>query len=172
MIEESGTKVVVIDKSDNVLRLEDKIRAHKNPFPLHRAISVVIYDSDKILIQKRSSLKPTWPLYWSNTCCTHPYKGESYLDAAKRRLKEEMGISTEFKEKFRFIYQAKYDKEYGEHELDVVFIGSYSGKVRPNPKEVADYKWIKVPELLENIKKESGKYTPWFKIIIGRLHKG
>lgn len=166
------TKIVLVDKKDKVLGYKDKVETHKNPVPLHRASSVVIYDNDKMLIQKRSALKPTWPLYWSNTCCTHPYKGESYIGAARRRLREEMGFDTVLKEEFRFIHKAKYDKEFGEHELDCVFVGSYSGKVNPDPKEIADFKWVEVSKLMSEIKKKPDKYTPWFKIILQRLHKG
>jgi isopentenyl-diphosphate delta-isomerase len=67
-------QVVLVDKNDKVVGYKDKLEAHKNPVPLHRAVSVLIFNSgkDKVLIQKRSKNKPTWPLYWSNTVCTHP----------------------------------------------------------------------------------------------------
>ena len=164
-------KVVLVDKDDKVVGFEEKTKAHKNPVPLHRAISVLIYDKDrkKMLLQKRASNKPTWPLYWSNATCTHPLKGETYRHAAQRRLKEEMGFSTPLKQIFKFSYHAKYDDIWGENELDAVFEGYYEGAVKPDPIEAADYKWVSLKELKKDVKKNPGKYSPWFKIILKKL---
>lgn len=144
----------------------------KHLLPLHRAISVVIFDNSgkKIMLQKRASGKPTWPLFWSNTCCTHPFKDEDYITCAKRRLKEEMGFETPLTEKFRFIYQADYDSVWGEHEYDVVFEGTYEGEVKADPQEAADWKWMLVTDLLKDVKINPELYTPWFKIILERLY--
>lgn len=165
--------IILVDKKDKILGYKEKLLAHKNPVPLHRAISVVIFSPDKkkMLLQKRSAQKPTWPFFWSNACCTHPTKGESYKNAAERRLKEEMGIRTPLKEIFRFEYSAKYDQVWGEHELDTVFEGYYEGKIDPDPKEVAEYKWMLVSKLLEDVEKNSKEYTPWFKIILNKIFK-
>lgn len=171
MSKKKDIKVVVVDKSDRVIGFKSKLEAHMNPVPLHRAISVVIFSTDKkkMLLQKRSKFKPTWPLYWSNTVCSHPYKNESYADAANRRLREEMGFSTSLKEDIRFIYRAEMDETWGEHEYDVVFSGSYEGAVNPDPKEAADHKWITIRELKKDIIENSGKYTPWFTIILQKM---
>src|SRR3972149_7078953 len=155
--------VVLVDRDDNVLGYKEKFEAHHNPVPLHRAISVVIYDKTRkyMLLQKRSTQKVTWPGFWSNTSCTHPLPDESYKDAAERRLFEEMGIKTPLTESFNFIYKAKYDKTWGEHELDHVFVGEYDGKVKLNPDEAEDYKWMKITDLKKDIKDNPGIYTPW-----------
>ena len=165
------SEVVLVDEKDGVIGYKDKFAAHKNPVPLHRAISIVIFSPDrkKILLQKRSTKKPTWPLYWSNTVCSHPYKNESYANAAARRLKEEMGFSTALKEKFKFTYNAEMNKTWGEHELDAVFEGIYAGPVTPNTNEAADHKWMTIDELKKDIKKSPEIYTPWFKIILEKF---
>jgi len=164
-------QVVLVDETDNVVGYEEKYAAHKNPVPLHRAISVVIYDQGRkrMLLQKRVGSKPTWPLYWSNAVCTHPMDGESYEDCAHRRLKEEFGFDTKLEEKYRFTYEADYDGEWGEHEFDVVFTGVYEDSVKPNPEEVAEYKWIDIQELEKDLQENPKLYTPWFKMIIESL---
>lgn len=164
-------KVVLVDEKDNVVGLEDKVKAHKNPVPLHRAISVLIYSKDrkKMLLQKRAKGKPTWPLFWSNTTCTHPLEGESYKDAAIRRLKEEMGIETELSEILKFTYKDEFDETWGEHEYDVVFEGTYDGLIDPDPEEAADHKWMDTVELKRDIKSSPDSYTPWFKIIMDKI---
>jgi len=164
-------KVVLVDRKDNIVGYKEKFETHKNPVPLHRAISVVIFDKTggKMLIHKRSKLKKTWPLFWTNPCCTNVRPEETHKESAERRLKEEMGIRTSLSEKFKFIYEAKYDETWGEHEFDHVFVGRYSGKVNPDSDEVSDYKWIEIDKLKKDIKENPEKYTPWFKMILGRL---
>lgn len=162
-------KVVLVDKDDKKIGLEEKVKAHKHPVALHRAISVIILDRDRILLQKRSAYKPAWPLFWSNTCCTHPRDGESKEACAMRRLKEEMGFSTAVKPRFKFIYKAKYDDTFGEHELDTVLVGEYSGPIKPDNKEVAEYKWVKISELKKDLKENPQIYTPWFKRIFSKM---
>lgn len=163
--------VVLVDKKDKILGYKEKFAAHKNPVLLHRAISVVIFDKagKKMLLQKRAKDKPTWPGFWSNTCCTHPFPKESYKMAASRRLKEEMGFSVPLKEVFKIIYQAKYDKTWGENEYDIVFIGCYSGDINSDPKEVAKYRWINFKDLNKDVSINPQIYTPWFKIILKKL---
>jgi isopentenyl-diphosphate delta-isomerase len=167
------TQVVLVDDKDKVIGYKEKFEAHKHTVSLHRAISVVVFDKDrrKMLIHKRAKTKATWPLFWTNACCTHPLKGESYKAAAERRLKEEMGFSTPLKQVFKFIYEAKFNETWGEHELDAVFVGNYSGEIKPDPEEVDSYKWVKIEKLLNDVKKNPDRYTPWFKIILEKLEK-
>jgi len=80
-----------------------------------------------------------------------------------------MGFLTSLEEVFKFIYRAKYNEIWGERELDQVFVGSYSGEVKPNPDEAEDYKWISMTKLKKDIKENPEIYTPWFKIIIEKL---
>ena len=166
-------QVVLVNGQDKIIGYREKFAAHKIPVSLHRAISVVIFDPSgkKMLLQKRAEAKPTWPLFWSNACCTHPYKNESYLACAERRIREEMGFKAALTEIFRFIYRANYDEIWGEHEYDVVFEGKYEGEVRPEPEEAADWKWVKVKELLGDVKNNPGVYTPWFRIILEKLYE-
>ncbi len=164
-------KAVLVDTQDRVLSYKDVIDTHKNPVPLHRAISVIIYDKKKesMLLQKRSKYKKPWPLFWTNTVCANVRPNETYKQTAVRRLWEEMGIKTPLKEQFVFTYEAKYDKTWGEHEIDHFFTGVYEGKILPNPLEAAGYDWIDIKELKKDIKINPDKYTPWFKIILKRI---
>lgn len=165
-------EIVLVDKEDRVVGLKEKFAAHKIPVPLHRAISIVIFSPDKkqMLITKRSSKKPTWPLYWSNSVCSHPYPKEIYYQAAQRRLYEELGIKTPLKEVFKFIYKAEMDnKIWGEHEYDAVFVGKYEGPLRPNPDEIIGYEWLDIGKVKKDLAKDPKKYTPWFKILLRKL---
>jgi isopentenyl-diphosphate Delta-isomerase len=171
-MKKNSIQVVLVNELDKELGLKEKYAAHKTPFPLHRAISIVIFNKNKrqMLITKRSAGKLTWPYYWSNSVCSHPYPGETYAVAAKRRIYEELGFNTYLKEAFHFTYSAVMDnKIWGEHELDHVFTGNYEGPVCPNPDEVAGYEWIEIGELKRDLKENPKKYTPWFKIVLTKL---
>ena len=163
--------VVLVDENDRVVGYGKKFATHKNPVPLHRAISVVIFNPGrtKMLLQQRAASKSTWPLFLSNACCTHPLPGEDDAVCAARRLKEEMGFETPLRQLFKFVYEVKYDEIWGEHELDTVFEGVYDGEVNADAGEAAGYKWMDVSELKKDIEANGSKYTPWLKIILGRM---
>jgi isopentenyl-diphosphate delta-isomerase len=166
--------IVLVNNDNEIMGLKEKFLAHKIPVPLHRAISIVIFNPDKtkMLITKRAKTKPTWPGIWSNAVCSHPKDGETHADAADRRLMEELGFKTPLTEAFRFIYSAEMDnKIWGENEYDAVFTGNYEGQILPNPEETSDYKWINVSDLKTEIKSSPKKYTPWFGIILNKLKK-
>ena len=163
--------IVLVDEKDNVLGFKEKFETHKIPVPLHRAISIVVFNGDKMLITKRAEDKPTWPGFWTNAVCTHPYPKETYQKAAERRIFEELGFKTPLKEIFSFIYKAKMESgDWGEHELDHVFSGSHEGLIKPNPDEIESYEWVEIGKLKKDVVKDPKKYTPWFKIILKRIN--
>ena len=164
--------VVLVDKNDKFLGLKEKFATHKIPVPLHRAISIVIFNRDKseMLITRRAKTKPTWGGFWTNAVCTHPYPDESYQKTAERRIYEELGFKTPLKEAFVFDYKAEMDnKIWGECELDHVFTGNYEGQIIPNSDEISDYEWVRVGYLKKDIRENPDKFTPWFKIILEKL---
>ena len=163
-------QVILVDSKDNVLGYEEKFKCHHNPVKLHRAISVVIFnDRNEMLITKRSSLKKTWPGFWTNACCSHPRRNETHEEAAKRRVREELGIEIEPKFLFKLEYSAKYDETWGENELDWFFMAKHNGAIKPDKNEVEEWKYIGKEELKKDIKENSNKYTPWFKIALPKV---
>lgn len=164
-------KVVLIDENDCEIGTMSKMEAHQKAL-LHRAISVFIFNSKgEWLLQRRALEKYHSSGLWSNTACTHPRPGESYLEAAQRRLKEEMGMNCELRDLFHFIYKEKLDNELTEHELDHVFIGYSDETPKYNVEEVCDYKYIPYNELTNDIHENPDKYTYWFKHVIENVQK-
>jgi isopentenyl-diphosphate delta-isomerase len=165
-------QVVLVDKNDNEIGIEEKIRAHENGGKLHRAFSIFIFNSKgEMLLQLRSVKKYHFGGLLTNTCCSHPRPGESLEHAIHRKLKQEFGFDTELKEKFSFTYQADFDNGLSEHEFDHVFIGTFDGEPKPNPEEIDDFKWIDMEELKKDVNENPEKYAPWFKIAIDQVSK-
>ena len=165
-------QIVLVDEINNVLGYMGKLEAHQKAL-LHRAISVIIFNSKgEMLIQQRALTKYHWAGIWSNTCCSHPRKDETFQAAAERRLFEELGIKTPLKEEFHFIYKA-YDEPSGltEWEYDTVFTGVCDDSFEFNKDEVVSIRWLKTEELLSDIEKNPEQYSFWFKIILEELKK-
>ncbi len=158
--------VVLVDENDRPIGVSEKLAAHRKGL-LHRAFSIFIFNEQgHMLLQKRAEHKYHSGGLWSNACCSHPRPGESLLQAVRRRLREELGITCPIKKAFDFIYRIHLTRGLIEHELDHVFYGLYNGKIHPNPDEVADYRWMKIDSLLSSLRFQPEKYTEWFKIIL------
>lgn len=159
-------ELILVNSKDEETGTIEKMEGHKKGL-LHRAISVIIFNSSgDILLQKRAKNKYHSGGLWSNSTCTHPKKGEKNIDAAKRRLKEEMGITADLEEKFSFIYKAFLDNNMIEHEYDYVFFGVTDQLPILNKNEVSDYKYITYLNLINDIEMFPDNYTTWFKIIL------
>ena len=157
-------KVILVDENDNQVGVMPKLEAHQKGL-LHRAFSIFIFNSKyELLLQKRASSKYHSGGLWTNTCCSHPREGEEILDAAKRRLIEEMGIDTSLRKVHDFIYKAELDNDLTEHEFDHVLYGIYNEDPIINKDEADDFKWIDMDSLNEDIKTNGNNYTIWFKI--------
>ena len=156
--------VILVDEKDNQVGLMPKLEAHQKGL-LHRAFSVFIFNSDyKLLLQKRASSKYHSGGLWTNTCCSHPRDGEDTIDAANRRLNEEMGIKTSLRKVFEFIYTAELDNNLIENEFDHVFYGVYDIDPIINKDEAEDFKWVDMETLKNDIENNKDQYTVWFKI--------
>ncbi|KAL3754576.1 hypothetical protein ACJRO7_001769 [Eucalyptus globulus] len=183
---------ILVDENDNVVGHESKYNCHlmekiESLNLLHRAFSVFLFNSKyELLLQQRSATKVTFPLVWTNTCCSHPLYRESELiaenalgarNAAQRKLLDELGIPAEdvpvdeFIPLGRMLYKAPSDGKWGEHELDYLLFIVRDVKVNPNPDEVADIKYVNQEQLKELLRKadagEGGlKLSPWFRLVV------
>ena len=162
-------KVILVDEADTPIGLMEKMEAHRKG-ALHRAFSVFIFNSKgDLLLQQRALDKYHSAGQWTNTCCSHPRDGESTLNAAKRRLREEMGIACDLDYQFHFQYKAAFENGLIEHEIDHVLFGYTDAVPQLNPEEAADYRYVSLPELQRSILTQSELYTPWFKICFERV---
>jgi isopentenyl-diphosphate delta-isomerase len=157
--------VILVDSRNRETGVMDKTEAHRSG-TLHRAISIFLFNSKgEMLIHRRAMNKYHSGGLWTNACCSHPRPGEKTLDAAVRRLQEEMGMSADLKEAFEFIYKADLGNGLYEHEADHVYIGKTDADPTPHPDEVMEWKWMDVTSISSDIDANPNNYTIWFQLI-------
>lgn len=163
--------IILVDEKDKEIGTIEKIEAHENGGKLHRAFSIVIFNKKgEMLLQLRSVKKHHFGGLWTNACCSHPRAGEKLEDAVHRKLKQEFGFDTKLKEKFTFTYHADDSKSgLSEYEFDHFFFGDFNGEPKPNPEEIDEYRWISLDDLKKDVKKNPGKYTPWFAMSLNKI---
>ncbi len=156
-------ELVLVDESGRVTGYAGRAACHEGDGLLHLAFSVFIFDSGgRLLLQQRSASKALWGEFWSNSCCSHPRRGEGVMEAAHRRLEEELGLDAELEHLFVFTYHARFGEVGSERELCHVMVGRYEGPVTPNPEEIAAVRWIEPEELDREIERTPERFTPWF----------
>ncbi len=158
----NGEMVIVVDEKDKFIREEDKLKCHLGEGVLHRAFIVMVFSGDKILLTKRSNKKFLWPCYWDGSVASHVRNGESYEEAAKRRLKEEIGIDSKpwFLSKFK--YKSKYKDVGVEYEICAVLKADLNSKLRINYDEISEYKFVNIKKVIRDVKLNPEIYCPWF----------
>ena len=168
---------IVLDWDDNIVGSATKKVCHLmdniERGLLHRAFSCFIFnDKGELLLQQRAGEKITFPLLWTNTCCSHPLSIDDEIGTKKpgdlaanitgvtnacvRKLEHELGIpveETRTRGDFHFLNRIHYmapcndpNNTWGEHEVDyILFFKVHKGKtitVKPNLNEVEDFKWV------------------------------
>jgi len=158
-------ELILVDENDVEIGHLHKDKCHDDDGLLHRAFSLFIFnDEGEVLIQRRSAQKRLWPLYWANSCCSHPRRGEEMDEAVRRRLYQELGMRSDPLFLYKFIYHAHYEDQGAEHELCWVYIGRSSDPVRANPNEVSEWKYMAPTQLDQELKNSPDNFSPWIRL--------
>lgn len=162
-------QVILVNESDHQIGVMEKMEAHEKAI-LHRAFSVFLFNSlGEMMLQRRALTKYHSAGLWTNACCSHPRPGETALEAAQRRTKEELGIQPQIQHIFSFMYKASFDNGLTEHEFDHVFIGQWNDDVHLNPEEVAEIRYLTIEEIRSDMQQNPDHYTAWFKIAFDQV---
>jgi isopentenyl-diphosphate delta-isomerase len=161
--------VIIVNPDGQTIGTMEKMAAHRSG-TLHRAFSIFIFNSQgQLLLQQRALDKYHSGGLWTNTCCSHPRLNEVTLDAANRRLQEEMGMECPITELFQFSYRHDFENGLIEHEFDHVFMGVCDDVPLPNQEEVAGFKYMDTDQLLLDLIEHPEHYTAWFKICLEQV---
>jgi isopentenyl-diphosphate delta-isomerase len=156
--------IVLVDADDVPQGVAPKIEVHRRGLK-HRAISVLVRNqAGEMLVHRRNPAKYHSGGLWTNACCSHPRPGEDTRAAALRRLREELGFTTDLFKLFEFTYRTAYDNGLTEFEFDHVFVGTYDQEISPDQTEVSDYRYRSMPEIEAELNSAPETYSSWFQL--------
>jgi len=153
-----------VDHDDREIGFLSKAESHDGGGVLHRAFSLFLFNADgELLLQKRGSDKRLWPGFWSNSCCSHPRRGETMEVATRRRLRDELNIESQLEFIYKFFYTAEFGADGSENELCHVYLGRIGDSVRPNDREIDSIRYELPQDLTRELAERPTQFTPWFK---------
>jgi isopentenyl-diphosphate delta-isomerase len=165
IVSNASEQLILVDDHDREIGFKAKTDCHLGKGILHRAFSIFVFNSsNELLLQQRSPAKMLWPGFWSNTCCSHPRRGEQMATAVTRRLTQELGFTCPLEYLYKFKYHAQFGAVGAEHELCSVYFGRYDGSVDVNVNEIAAWRFVGVEALEAELTAAPETFTPWFKM--------
>lgn len=158
-------QLVLVDLLDREVGAASKELAHREGL-LHRAFSVVLWregaDGVEVLLARRAQGKYHSAGLWANSCCSHPRSGEKLLDAARRRVREELGAEVDgLFEVGSFVYRAAFDNGIVEYEFDHVLIAHCDGAVDPDPAEADAVRWETPERVISELMENPERFSAW-----------
>ena len=152
-------KVVTVNEKDEMTGTMSREKAHQNKTPDRISVTYV-ENNNKILIQKRANGR------LDHSAAGHVDPGETYEEAAKRELEEELGITNT-----PLTFVGKGRTEVDDEERNQYFIHFFHVfKCKAQPKklqseEVQKVYWENPNAILEDMRDnpDSKKYSPGFR---------
>jgi isopentenyl-diphosphate delta-isomerase len=162
VVSSEAEALILVDSDDQAVGYLDKSACHDGDGVLHRAFSLFIFNAKgQLLLQQRAADKRLWGGFWSNSCCSHPRRGETMDLAVQRRLEQELGMSAELNFAYKFEYSAPYQDLGTEHELCWVYIGQSDAEPVINTTEIGNWRWIDQAEMTQALTEDPSAFTPW-----------
>jgi len=156
-------ELILVDEGNRAVGTAGKDTVHRAGL-LHRAFSIFIADKKgRILLQQRNPRKYHSGGLWANSCCGHPRPGERTISAARRRLREELGIDDSLAFGFFSRYRADLDRGMHENEFVYVYFGALRGEPMPDPVEIADLELASVTGIARRIGRDPDRFTYWLR---------
>ncbi|HAM15157.1 MAG TPA: isopentenyl-diphosphate Delta-isomerase [Eggerthellaceae bacterium] len=162
--------LILVDGKDRELGSATKLKTHVEGL-LHRAFSVVLVrdgeGGPEMLLARRALGKYHSGGLWANTCCSHPRVGEATMDAAYRRVSEELGCrAVDLRELCAFAYRAEFESGLCEYEYDHVFVGRCEGDPSPDPAEVDAVRWVGFDAVAAELASDPRAFAAWAPMVL------
>ncbi len=147
--------------NDEDIVIDQQMRSTVHQLGLqHRGVHVFLFTRDgKMLVQKRSADRAASPSMLDCSISEHVKAGESYLDAAMRGMREEMGV-----DEIEIKPLVKFKMNYGinDNEISVLYKGFVDpSKVKFDPIEIEQVAYYSIDEI-KGIMKSESIFCGWF----------
>ena len=112
----------------------------------HRCVWIVVLDdAHRIFIHQRTSIKDVYPSFWDVACGGVVAAGESYDEAARRELAEELGIrGGAGAARASIVYQDASNRTLGR-----VYVRGFTGEPVLQESEIVRGEWVSGDELAQ-----------------------
>ena len=162
--------LILVDGMDRQIGTASKWQTHSEGL-LHRAFSVVLVrdgqEGPELMLAKRALCKYHSGGLWANSCCSHPREGESTVQAAYRRVREELGCdAADLRELTAFAYRAVFANGLCEYEYDHVLVGRCEGEASPDPGEVSEVRWVGFDSLASELANAPDAFAAWAPMVL------
>lgn len=158
----------VVNEKDEVVGSALRSKVHQDKSLIHRSVAVLVFQNNRLYLQRRNETKDTYAGYWTCSCSGHVDIGETYEDAAKRELGEELGLQIE--EPLLFL-QKKIIRYPAETEYISFFRYNTSVKIVVNATEISEGKFFEFNQKFIDVDLPSLNVTPCLKYICELLIK-
>jgi len=139
-----------VNDGGEVIGILPRSTIHGNPSLIHRVVHVLVFNSKgELLLQKRSMNKDVAPGKWDTSVGGHINPGESLLDAVRREMNEELGITMC---QPGFLYSYIHSNSY-ETELVYTYSCLYDGEIYFNKEEIDEVRFWSLEEIAHTIGK-------------------
>ena len=153
----SGEFFDIVDAQDRVIGRAPRAVCHGDPSLIHRVAHVLVLNrEDRLLLQKRSPHKDIQPGRWDTSVGGHLDPGESYLEAAYREMREELGIAGI---PLTYLYSSKIRNEI-ESENVATYLARCDGPMTFAREEIDEIRFWDAAEIEAAL--GSGTFTPNF----------
>ena len=157
----------VVDEDDRVIRKASREECHSDRGLIHRSVYIfVVNGRGEVFLQKRSMRKDLYPGYHTGSATGHVDYGEEYDEAARRELKEELGITAPL------LRLGKVKSFTGnEREISMLYLCHYDGRIKFNAEEVIEGDFYSTKDIKRSIRTGEKKFADGFKIAFRELLK-
>jgi isopentenyl-diphosphate delta-isomerase len=167
--------LLVVDEEDRFLgRYVARGEAHRGGGERHRAFVLLVRDSDgRVLLQRRRHW--LWDGLWDFSAVSHVLHlergDETYEEAARRALKDEMGMEAARVERLGgFDYFADHGDGVGcENEYCAILVTGSEEAPHPNPEAVSAVRWLTPADLQAEVRAAPEAFTPWATLAVQTL---
>ena len=123
-----------------------------------RVAHVFIFDSTgKLLLQQLAHSRSRYPGRWGSSLAAYVAAGEDYLQAAHRRLPQELGLDLEL----RFITTTRMQDQNCSKFITLYFADS-AGPFKADPSHIADLAFVALGDVRNATENDPARFTPTF----------
>ena len=136
----------IVDDNNVIIGQATRGECHGNPQLIHRSVHVLVFNSrGEILLQKRPLDKDIQPGKWDTSVGGHLDLGETFLAAAKREMKEELGLEGI---PLSYLYPSKIRNEIESENIET-FLAVTDQRIIPAPDEIDEVRFWTTDQIEE-----------------------